>query len=63
MVDAGALYRLLVWLSPGYPVGAYTYSHGLEYAVEFGLIDDAGSAQDWIADVVECGTGFSDTVF
>ncbi len=63
MADASALYRLLAWLSPGYPVGAYTYSHGLEYAVEIGLIDNAGSAGNWIADVVECGTGFSDTAF
>ena len=31
-----ALYRLLTWLSPAYPVGAYTYSHGLETAVEEG---------------------------
>jgi urease accessory protein len=33
-----ALYRLLAWLSPAYPVGAYTYSHGLETAVEEGAV-------------------------
>jgi urease accessory protein len=33
-----ALYRLLTWLSPAYPVGAYTYSHGLEAAVEDGAV-------------------------
>ena len=33
-----ALYRLLTWLSPAYPVGAYTYSHGLEAAVEAGTV-------------------------
>jgi urease accessory protein len=33
-----ALYRLLTWLSPAYPVGAYTYSHGLEAAVEAGAV-------------------------
>ncbi|MFO0188954.1 MAG: urease accessory protein UreF, partial [Alphaproteobacteria bacterium] len=33
-----ALYRLLTWLSPAYPVGAYTYSHGLEAAVEAGSV-------------------------
>ncbi len=33
-----AFYRLLAWLSPAYPVGAYTYSHGLEAAVEEGAV-------------------------
>ena len=30
--------RLLTWLSPAFPVGAFSYSHGLEYAVEAGLV-------------------------
>ena len=63
MTEPGALYRLLAWLSPGYPVGAYTYSHGLEQAVEAGFISDAKTAGAWIADIVEHGAGFSDTVF
>lgn len=63
MTDPVALYRLLAWLSPGYPVGAYTYSHGLEYAVEAKLVRDANSARRWIADIVEHGGGASDAVF
>jgi len=63
MTDAAALYRLLAWLSPGYPVGAYTYSHGLEQAVEAGLVSDASSAQDWISDTVEHGAGLADAAF
>ena len=43
-----ALYRLLTWLSPAYPVGAYTYSHGLETAAEEG----AGDAAGWAAAAV-----------
>ncbi len=35
-----ALYRLMTWLSPAYPVGAYSYSHGIEYAVEAGMVRD-----------------------
>lgn len=62
MTDPGSLYRLLAWLSPGYPVGTYTYSHGLEQAVEAGLVVDADSAGLWIRDVVEFGAGFTDTV-
>jgi len=63
MTEHGALYRLLAWLSPGYPIGAYTYSHGMEQAVEAGFIEDAEAAQAWIADIVEYGAGVSDTVF
>lgn len=62
MIEAGPLYRLLAWLSPSYPVGAYTYSHGLEQAIETGLVSDASSADRWIRDVVELGSGFTDTV-
>lgn len=63
MAEAGALYRLMAWLSPGYPVGAFSYSHGLEQAVEAGLVFDRASAENWIADVVELGTGFIDGIF
>ena len=35
------LVRLLTWLSPAFPIGAYSYSHGIEYAVDIGLIADA----------------------
>ncbi len=37
-IDAAALARLLAWLSPAYPVGAFSYSHGLEMAVEEGTV-------------------------
>lgn len=56
------LYRLMTWLSPSYPVGAYSYSHGLEFALENLSVSDARSTGLWIADAVELGGGFSDTV-
>jgi urease accessory protein len=56
MIDA-ALYRLMTWLSPAYPVGAYGYSHGIEFAVEAGLVRDRASLVDWVATVVERGAG------
>lgn len=37
-IDAAPLARLLAWLSPAYPVGAFSYSHGLETAVEEGAV-------------------------
>lgn len=63
MADPSALYRLLTWLSPSYPVGAYTYSNGLEQAVEVGWITNADKTQSWIRDVVTHGAGLSDTIF
>jgi urease accessory protein len=58
----GALYRLLSWLSPAFPVGAYSYSHGIEYAVEAGLVDDAATLREWVAGIVENGAGGIDAV-
>jgi len=47
-----ALARLLQLASPALPVGAYSYSQGLESMVEAGVVRDAASAQDWIGDVL-----------
>jgi len=48
-----ALARLLQLASPALPVGAYSYSQGLEAAVEAGLVADATSAGRWVEDVME----------
>lgn len=45
--------RLLQLASPTLPVGAYSYSSGLEAAIEAGLVKDAASARRWIGDVLE----------
>lgn len=45
--------RLLQLASPALPVGAYSYSQGLEAAVEAGLVRDAQGAAAWIGDVME----------
>jgi len=52
-----ALYRLLTWLSPAYPVGAYTYSHGLETAVEDGRVKDRAALVDYVSTVLLMGAG------
>ncbi|WP_456305171.1 urease accessory protein UreF [Dankookia rubra] len=57
ITDGGALYRLLAWLSPAYPVGAYTYSHGLETAVEDGSVATRIALLDYIATVLRAGAG------
>jgi urease accessory protein len=51
------LARLLQLASPALPVGAYTYSQGLEWAVESGVIRDEASAGLWIADLLRHGIG------
>jgi urease accessory protein len=48
-----SLARLLQLASPTLPVGAYSYSQGLESAIEAGVVRDAASAGQWIGDVLE----------
>ncbi len=61
--SSAALYRLMAWLSPSYPVGAFSYSSGIEWAVEAGDIKDADSLRRWLAVVIGEGGGFCDAVF
>tara|TARA_R110000782_G_scaffold19811_2_gene53871 strand:- start:1211 stop:1942 length:732 start_codon:yes stop_codon:yes gene_type:complete len=61
-MDSGSLYRLLAWLSPGYPVGAFAYSHGLEWAVETGAVADRAGLERWLRDLLAHGGAWSDAV-
>ena len=54
---ADPLYRLLAWLSPAYPIGAFSYSHGIETAVEEGFITDRASLVAWLETILRGGTG------
>lgn len=51
------LCRLMTWLSPSFPVGAYAYSHGLEHAVEAGLVADAVQLDRWVSGLLAFGAG------
>jgi urease accessory protein len=62
MHDAAATLRLLAWLSPAFPTGAYAYSHGIEWAVESGDISDGPSLHAWVADIIAAGAGRSDAI-
>ena len=53
----------MTWLSPAFPVGAYSYSHGLEWAVEARLVHGRASLADWIEAVLAQGAGRIDAVF
>lgn len=54
--------RLAIWLSPSFPVGAYAYSHGLEWAAHHHLIHDRATLAAWLADLIEHGSGRNDLI-
>lgn len=58
-----SIYKLQTWFSPSYPVGSYTYSHGLENAFEVEAITNVAEAIDWIKDIIAHGSGLADAVF
>jgi urease accessory protein len=60
MTTEAALYRLMTWLSPSYPLGAFSYSHGLEFAVESAMVRDRASLGAWVATAVAARAGRSD---
>ena len=45
--------RLMQLVSPALPIGGFTYSQGLEYAVEAGWVHDVSSLQDWLLGLVD----------
>jgi urease accessory protein len=55
--------RLLSWLSPSFPNGAYSYSHGLEWAVEAGHVYDRSSLVDWLEADLCYGSGRNEAIF
>jgi len=61
--ETAALYRLMTWLSPSFPVGSFSYSSGIEWAVEAGDVTDADSLRDWLAATLTDGSGFCDGLF
>lgn len=60
--EAGHRARLSAWFSPGYPVGSFAYSHGLETLVAERAIRDPETLRDWIATILRQGAGRSDAI-
>ncbi len=56
------LTKLLTWLSPTFPTGAYAYSHALEWAVEAGNIRNEHDLLAWLDDVLRHGPGRADAI-
>lgn len=57
-----SLFQLMAWSSPGYPTGAFSYSHGLEWAVETGEVTNLQTLLSYITAVVSRGGGWIDAV-
>ncbi|MBA3324958.1 MAG: urease accessory protein UreF, partial [Rhodobacteraceae bacterium] len=62
MTDPRAVQILAAWFSPAYPIGAYSYSHGLEWAVESGDVADPAALEAWTADLLEFGAARTDAI-
>lgn len=63
MTTEAQILTLTQWLSPAYPVGAFAYSHGLESAAAQGWVRTGADLGEWLADVIEHGTGHNDALF
>jgi urease accessory protein len=61
-MDEGALFDLMSWMSPAWPIGAFAHSGGLEWAVEAGFLTDRASTTDWIVDLIAHGPAHNDMV-
>ena len=59
---AAALRKLLAWLSPSFPVGGFSYSHGLEWTIDDGTVKTPADLEAWLADILRHGAGRSDAV-
>ena len=63
MATATDILTLTQWFSPAYPVGAFAYSHGLEWAIDVGDVETAAQTSAWIEDILRHGAGWNDSLF
>ena len=56
-------HTLTQWLSPSYPIGAYNFSQGLEYAVKTSLVYNEETLTDWLSENLETGYFWNDAIF
>lgn len=57
-----ALLRLMAWLSPAFPVGGFSYSHGLERAAHDGLLRNAADLEGWLGQILSFGSARNDAI-
>ncbi len=56
------LLQLLAFMSPAFPIGSFAYSHGLEWAIDDGVLTSAEDVQGWIESLLAHGSGWNDAV-
>ena len=61
-LTAAPLPRLQPWFGPSFPVGAFSYSHGLEAAFEAGLVTDRESMMEWLEGLLLFGSARNDAI-
>jgi urease accessory protein len=61
-IESAQLLLLLNWMSPAFPIGAFAYSHGLEWSIDAGGVESAEDVESWIGDVIARGSGWNDAV-
>jgi urease accessory protein len=61
-IESTQLLVLLNWMSPAFPIGAYAYSHGLEWAIENRDVKTPADVESWISDILTRGSGWNDAV-
>ncbi|MET0238259.1 MAG: urease accessory UreF family protein [Sphingobium sp.] len=62
MTNPHALYDLLSWMSPSWPIGGFAHSGGLEWAVEEGLVTDRATTAHWLAELIGHGPVHNDAM-
>lgn len=62
MTELHDFIRLQSWLSPAFPTGSFSYSHGLESAITNGWISEKKDLSSWFCDLLENGPGWNDAV-
>ena len=62
-IALSAFLRQQSWFSPAFPTGSYSYSHGIEWAVEAGCIHDRESLVDWLEADLSYGSGRNEAIF
>ena len=55
-------HKIMAWLSPAYPIGSYSFSHGLEEAITRKIVNDKETLHDWLFQILRLGLGRNDAI-
>jgi len=56
-------HKIMAWLSPAYPLGSFSFSHGLEDAISMGIVVGKESLLEWLFQILHFGSGRNDAIF